>query len=75
MAFVHSELYLLLFPLVYNRTLYKYLRFLVQQLANLLLRKTLRCLILYETSNSDTKYQTKMDGKGVDYKEVANNMF
>ncbi|MGA9153906.1 MAG: hypothetical protein WBZ36_25280 [Candidatus Nitrosopolaris sp.] len=25
-------------------------------------------------SNSDTKYQVKMDGKGVDYKEVANNM-
>jgi hypothetical protein len=25
-------------------------------------------------SNSDTKYQIKIDGKGVDYKEVANNM-
>ena len=25
-------------------------------------------------SNSDTKYQVKIDGKGVDYKEVANNM-
>jgi hypothetical protein len=24
-------------------------------------------------SNADTKYQVKMDGKGVDYKEVANN--
>jgi hypothetical protein len=25
-------------------------------------------------SNSDTKYQIKIDGKGVEYKEVANNM-
>jgi hypothetical protein len=25
-------------------------------------------------SNSDIKYQIKIDGKGVDYKEVANNM-
>jgi len=25
-------------------------------------------------SNSDTKYQIKIDGKGVDYKELANNM-
>jgi hypothetical protein len=26
-------------------------------------------------SNGDTKYQVKIDGKGVDYKEVANNAF
>lgn len=26
-------------------------------------------------SNSDTKYQVKIDGKGVDYKEVANNAY
>jgi hypothetical protein len=25
-------------------------------------------------SNADTKYQIKIDGKGVDYKEVANNV-
>ena len=25
-------------------------------------------------SNSDMKYQIKIDGKGVDYKEIANNM-
>jgi len=25
-------------------------------------------------SNSDTKYQIKIDGKGIDYKEVDNNM-
>jgi hypothetical protein len=25
-------------------------------------------------SNVDTKYQVKIDGKGVDYKEVANNL-
>jgi hypothetical protein len=25
-------------------------------------------------SNADTKYQVKIDGKGVDYKEVANNL-
>jgi hypothetical protein len=24
-------------------------------------------------SNADTKYQVKMDGKGIDYKEIANN--
>ena len=24
-------------------------------------------------SNADTKYQIKIDGKGVDYKEVSNN--
>jgi hypothetical protein len=27
------------------------------------------------TSNADTKYQVKMDGKEVDYKEVANNAY
>jgi hypothetical protein len=26
-------------------------------------------------SNADTKYQVKIDGKGVDYKEVANNVY
>jgi hypothetical protein len=26
-------------------------------------------------SNGDTKYQVKIDGKGVDYKEVANNVY
>lgn len=26
-------------------------------------------------SNADTKYQIKIDGKGVDYKEVANNVY
>jgi hypothetical protein len=25
-------------------------------------------------SNADTKYQIKIDGKGVDYKELANNV-
>ena len=25
-------------------------------------------------SNADTKYQIKIDGKGVDYKDVANNV-
>jgi hypothetical protein len=25
-------------------------------------------------SNADTKYQVKIDGKGVDYKELANNV-
>ena len=26
-------------------------------------------------SNADTKYQVKIDGKGVDYKEEANNAY
>jgi hypothetical protein len=25
-------------------------------------------------SNADTKYQIRIDGKGIDYKEAANNM-
>ena len=34
-----------------------------------------RSVIDYKgASNVDTKYQIKIDGKGVDYKEVANNV-